>query len=111
VGDCITKFEESAKYFSDIMANSVLDSLEFLCRSFLNNFKLFRNQAAEIIVQTLGFRSLPQRIHNICIKKITGNVVYANKHCLFWKPNFSDLFWLWNVLRNTKTRGTFHPFL
>ena len=50
VGDYINKFEESAKYFSDIIANSWLDSLEFLCRSILNNFKLFRNQAAEIIV-------------------------------------------------------------
>jgi hypothetical protein len=50
VGDCITKFEETAKYFSDIKANSGLDSLESLCRSILNSFKLVKIQAAEIIV-------------------------------------------------------------
>jgi hypothetical protein len=32
VGNCIIKFEENAKYFNDIKANSGLDSLESLCR-------------------------------------------------------------------------------
>jgi len=50
VSDCITKFEESANYFSDIKANSGLDSLESLCQSILNSSKLFKNQEAGIIV-------------------------------------------------------------
>ena len=50
VGNCINKFQESAKYFSDIKANSALDSLESLCRSILNRFKPLKKQAAGIIL-------------------------------------------------------------
>jgi competence transcription factor ComK len=46
VGECIIKFEETEKYFSDIKAITL---------SILNSFKLFQNQTAETIVEYVGF--------------------------------------------------------
>jgi hypothetical protein len=77
VGDCITQFEESAKYFSDIKANSGLNSLESLCRSIWNCFKLFKNQAAAII------RYFKRWVLGLFLRKHTSSALRKSQVMMF----------------------------